>query len=180
MFDRARTTGVTLSDIAAGIEVVDEQRERGVATVDDTDADLVEALASFEAELPCEAAAAATVLEAFAGGAAVGDAAREAGVVPVTAAKALHRLGVEGVSPLGPTGREVVRDWLSATLSHAEARELTGASEREFALAAYVESHDPIPGGAEVVAGVRANRASAAVEKRDRLAGAMSNVDERR
>jgi hypothetical protein len=180
MSDGAQVPGVTLSDIAAGIEVVDEQRDRGVATVDDTGADLVESLSAFEGDLPCEAPAAATVLEAFAGGAAVGEAAREAGLVPVTAAKTLHRLGVGGVSPLGPTGREVVRDYLSAELSHAEARELAGASERAFALAVFVESHDPVEGAREVVAGVRANRTSASVEKRDRLAGTMSNVDELR
>jgi hypothetical protein len=169
---------VTLSEIADGLEVVERQRDRGVATVDDTGDDLAAGLREYESDLPCDAGAAATVVETFVGGAAVGTAAREAGVVPVTAAKTLHLLGVEGVSPLGPTGREVVRDWVAGELSHAEARELTGASERAFALAAFVETHDPLPGAGEVVESARSNRANAAVEKRERLAGALSDPDE--
>jgi hypothetical protein len=175
MSDRAEGSVVTLSDIAAGIEVVDEQRDRGVATVDDTDSDLAESLSEFESELPTSATAAATVLESFSGGASVGAAAREAGLVPVEAAKTLHRLGVDGVSPLGPTGRRIVRDWIAGELSHAEARELAGASERAFALAGYVESHDPIEGASEAVATARASSDNAAVEKRDRLSGALSD-----
>lgn len=178
MSRRAEAPVVTLSDIAAGIEVVDEQRDRGVATVDDTDSDLAESLSGFESELPCSATAAATVLESFSGGASVGTAARDAGLVPVEAAKALHRLGVEGVSPLGPTGRQIVRDWIAGELSHAEAMELTGASEREFALAGYIESHEPIDGASEAVATARANAENAAVEKRDRLSGALGDPDE--
>jgi hypothetical protein len=167
---------VTLSDIAAGIEVVDEQRDCGVATVDGTGGDPADALSEYDDRLPCTPRQAAAVLEAFVGGAAVGAAAREAGLVPVTAAKTLHLLGVEGVSPLAPTGRDVVRDWLSAELSHATARELTGASEREFALAAFVEARDPIEGTKTVVEGVRSDRSNAAVEKRDLLAETMGGL----
>lgn len=177
MTGRGTIRHVALSDIADGIEVVDEQRDRGVATVDDTGEDLATALADYAGDLPCSPSAGATVVETFAGGAAVGTAAREAGVVPVTAAKTLHLLGVEGVSPLGPTAREIVRDWLSGDLSHAEARELTGASEREFALAAFVESHDPLAGASDAVEGALSSRSNAAVRKRDRLSGAMDGVD---
>lgn len=61
----------------------------------------------------------------------------------MTAAKVLHLLG-ESVNPLGPTGREVVQDWLAGELSRADAIELVRATETEFALAVYVETHDPI------------------------------------
>lgn len=140
-----------LSDIAAGVEVTVEQRDRGVATVDGTDASLAARLAEYERELPCTSDEAATVVETYAGGRSVGSAARVAGIAPVTAAKTLHLLG-EQVAPLGPTGRAVVRDWLAADLSRTEALELAGASERELALAAFVETHDPVEEACEAVA----------------------------
>lgn len=144
-----------LSELAAGLEVTEHQQERGVATVDTTDAELAERLAPFAEELPCAPATAATVLERYAEGASVGAAARAAGVPPVTAAKTLHLLG-ESVSPLGPTGREVVRDWIAGDLPRSDALELTRAGETEFALATYVETHDPIEEACAAVEGVLA------------------------
>lgn len=146
-----------LAEIAAGIEITETQEERGVATVDATDATLEERLDPFAAELPCTPAAAATVLDSYAAGADVGTAGRAAGVPPVTAAKTLHLLG-ESVSPVGPTGREVVRDWIAGELSRTEALELTRLSEAEFALAAYVETHEPIEAACAAVEGVLAAR----------------------
>lgn len=165
---------MTLSDIAAGLEVTAEQDDRGVAVVDDVGGDLVERLQGGADNLPCTPEAAATVLEVHAGGASVETAALEAGVAPTTAAKALHRCGVAGVTPLSPTAREVVRDWLEGRLSRADALELTGADEAEFALGAYVESHDPDPRLVEAVEGVREPDGDASVRKRDRLAETMS------
>jgi len=169
---------MTLSELAQGLEVTAEQDDRGVASVDATDAPLVERLRPFADELPCAPAEAATVVERYAGGGSVGESARAAGLAPVTGVKALHRLG-EPVAPLGPMGREVVRDWLDARLSRTEALELAGASDRTFALAAFVETHDPIEGAREVVEGVLAPRTNATVRKRDALSGAMDGVDER-
>lgn len=133
-----------LSEIAAGIEVTAEQRERGVALVDRTDASVADRLAPHEGALPCSAGAAATVIERYAGGGSIGDAARSADLAPMTAAKTLHLLG-ESVSPLTPTGRDVLRDWMRGELSRTEARTLARVSETEFALASYVETHDPLP-----------------------------------
>jgi len=141
-----------LADIAAGIEVTDHQRERGVAAVDDTEDSLAERLAPFADELPCSAADAATVVDAYAGGRAVDDCAHVADVPPVTAAKTLHLLG-EQVSPVGPKGREIVDDWLAGRLSRRDAMALAGVGERTFALAAYVESTDPLPGARDAVEG---------------------------
>jgi len=171
---------VTLSEIAAGIEVVDEQRDRGVAAVDDTGAPLSERLADCAEGLPCEPAAAATVVERFVDGAAVGAAGHEAGVAPITAAKVLHRCGVDGVSPLGPEARRIVRDWLDGRIGRAEARTLTDAGEAEFLLAAYVERTDPLPAAVEAVEPLRASGDDAAVRKRDRLAATMDGVADRR
>jgi len=168
---------VGLSDIAAGIEVTDEQRDRGVATVDDTDATLAERLASCADRLPCDPAVAATVVETYAGGAAVGAAGHEAGVAPITAGKVLHLVGVEGVSPVGPEGRRVIRDWLDGRLPRTETRTLTGTSEAEFLLAAYVERTDPIPAAVEAVASLLTDRTDSAVRKRDHLAETMSGTD---
>ncbi|PSQ57220.1 MAG: hypothetical protein BRD23_08830 [Halobacteriales archaeon SW_9_67_25] len=132
-----------LAEIAAGVEVTAEQRDRGVATVDRTDESLAERLAGHEKALPTSAETAATVLERYAAGDSVGVAAHRAGTAPVTAAKTLHLLG-ESVHPLGPTGREVVADWLAGDLPRTEALELARATETEFALAVYVQTHDPL------------------------------------
>ena len=162
---------MTLSELAAGLEVTTEQDDRGVAVVDDTDATLVERLEPFADELPCTPAAATTLVDQYTTGTSIGVAAREAGIAPVAGAKALHLLG-EDVSPLGPTGRDVVRDWLDARLSRADALELTRASEAEFALAVFVETHDPLPEAQEALEG------ALAVEHRDPLADARSGADE--
>jgi hypothetical protein len=166
-----------LSEIAAGVEVTAEQRDCGVAAVDATDEPLPDRLAPFADDLPCAPREAATVVEAYADGSSVGESARAAGLPPVTGAKALHLLG-ESVCPLGPTGRELVRDWLAADCSRADALALSGASEREFALAAYVETHDPIPGARDALEGALAPDGDAAVAKRDALSETMSDAGE--
>lgn len=180
VFDRWRTRlpNVSLEDIAAGIEVTHEQHDNGVATAEE--GDLRGVLADYESDLPCHPDRAVTVVEAFVAGASVGAAGRDAGVVPVVAAKTLHRLGFEGVSPLGPAGREVVRDWTEGRVGHAEARELADAGEREFVLAAFVETHDPIDGANERVRAALADATDAAVEKRDRLGETMGGAGDPR
>jgi hypothetical protein len=170
---------VTLSDIADGLEVTTEQRDRGVASVDATTGDgtdLRERLANFAADLPCDATSAATIVEGHTAGKSVGDTARTAGVAPMTAAKTLHLLGCEGVSPLTSEAHRIVRDWLSADLSRTEARRLTGASETEFALATFVETHEPIPGASDLVEGAFAPDGDAAVRKQEVLGETMSDV----
>jgi hypothetical protein len=164
---------MTLSEIAAGIEVTAEQESRGVATVDETGAGLVERLRSHAEALPCTPEAAATVVETHAAGTSVGESAREAGIAPVTAAKALHRCGVSGVTPLSPVAREVVRDWLAGELPRADAVELTGATEAEFALGAYIESHDAHPGLSAAAADVGSDATGS-----DPLADAVGDADE--
>jgi hypothetical protein len=168
--------GMGLSDIAAGIEITERQEERGVPTVDATQSDLVSRLSAHAEALPCTPEAAATVLKTHSTGTSVGDSAREAGVAPMTAAKVLHRCGVAGVSPLAPTARRVVRDWLSGDVSRADALALSGADEAEFALQAYIETHDAVPELADAVEGVLEPEANASVAKRDALGETMSSV----
>ena len=148
-----------LSDIAAGIEVTERQRERGVAAVDDTHASLSERLEPFADRLPCSPDDAATIVDAYASGRAVDACGHVAEVPPVTAAKTLHLLG-EQVSPLGPRGRDIVQDWLDGRLGRSDAMTLVGLGERTFALAAYVESTEPLP------------------EARDAVEGSLSTADE--
>ncbi|WP_256295846.1 DUF7858 family protein [Haloarchaeobius salinus] len=167
-----------LADIADGLCVTTEQRDRGVAVADDTGSDLPGRLAEYADDLPCSVEAAAAVVDAYVGGSAVDTAGHEAGVAPTTAAKVLHLLGLEGVSPVSPQGRALVRDWLSGELSRTDARALSGASEREFALAAFVESHEPLPGAEDVVADVFSRSDDASVAKRDVLAETMSGADD--
>jgi hypothetical protein len=162
-----------LSDIAAGVTVTEQQQEQGVATVDDTDTTLAERLAEFEASLPCGPDAAATILERYVAGGSVGAAGRAAGVPPVTAAKTLHLLG-ETVSPAGPTARTVVRDWIAGDLSRTDALTLSRLGETEFALAVYVETHDPLEAACTAVEGLLAAR-----DERDQpLAETMSDATE--
>ncbi|WP_267641134.1 DUF7858 family protein [Haloarchaeobius amylolyticus] len=169
---------MTLSDIADGLCVTTEQRDRGVASTDETDRTLAERLAEYETDLPCDAPAAAAVVDAYTGGAAIDAAGHDAGVTPMAAAKVLHLLGLDGVSPLAPAGRRIVRDWLDARVSRADARALTGAGAQEFALAAFVEAHDPLPGAEDVVTGALSRSGNAAVHKRDALAETMHGADE--
>lgn len=169
-----------LSEIADGIELTESQHDRGIATVDETGDTLTEGLAEHAEALPCQAPTAATIVDAYTAGRSVGDVASEAGVTPITAAKTLHLLGVDGLSPLAPQAREIVRDWQRGALSRTEAETLVQAGETEFALAAYIEAHEPLDGVTELIEAALADRGDAAVEKRERLAETMSGVDELR
>ncbi|MFC3477663.1 DUF7858 family protein [Halobacterium litoreum] len=162
-----------LSDIAEGVTVTTRQRDRGVASVDRTDEPLADRLAALDGDLPCAPSAAAAIAESYTSGGSVGDAAEAAGVAPTTATKALHRLGFAGVTPFSPLQRNILNDWLDARLTRAEAIELTGASEREFALAAYVATHDELAGAAEAVESALSSASDAMVDKRDALGATL-------
>lgn len=140
-----------LSDIAAGIEVTTEQREHGVATTDETDTSLAERLVPFDERLPCSPGAAAALVDAYVEGASVGRAAAVAEVPKTTAAKALYLLG-EPIDPLTPTAHRILDDWLAGELSRTEAKTLAGVGESEFALGAYLATHEPIEGAESAVA----------------------------
>ncbi|TKR25612.1 DUF7858 family protein [Natronomonas salsuginis] len=142
---------MTLSEIAAGLEVTTRQRDRGVATADGTNASLRERLTAFEDQLPCSAERAAAVVETYTEGASVGRAAAVATVPKTTAAKTLYLLG-EPIDPLTPTAKRVVDDWLTGDLSRTDARTLAGVGDNEFALGAYVATHDPIEGADAAIA----------------------------
>lgn len=162
-----------LSDIADGLTVTTRQRDRGVASVDRTGGSLADRLADVADDLPCSATTAAELAEAYAGGASVGDAASSVGVAATTAAKTLHLLGFEGLTPFSPLQREILDDWLDARCSRADAVELTGASDREFALATFVATHDPLEGATEAVESALSSTDDAMVAKRDALEAAM-------
>lgn len=164
---------MALSDIAAGLEVTTEQCDRGVAAVDDTGADLPSRLEPFESELPTTPEAAATLVESYTAGRSVGDCAHRAGVTAVDAAKTLHLLGVDGVTPLTPQGRRFVADWLAGDLSRTDARQLAGVSDAEFALGAFVETHDPLADARDAVEG-----ALAPADHVDGLADTRSSVSD--
>ena len=143
---------MTLSEIADGLEVTSRQRERGVTVADDTETPLVDRLEPHADDLPCTPAATATLVETYTTGRCIGDAAREAGVTPMTGAKTLHRCGVSGICPLAPSRRGVVRDWLDGRIARSEAVALAGGDESDFALATYVETHEPLSAVADTVA----------------------------
>lgn len=162
-----------LADIAAGLTTTTEQDEHGVASVDATDRDLGDALASFADDLPCAPDAAAAVAEAYVGGSAVDAAGHDAGVAPITAAKVLHRLGFAGLTPVSATGERVLEDYLAGRVSRADARGLLSVGDAEFALATYVATHDPVEGARGVVEGALATERTASVAKRDALDATM-------
>lgn len=163
---------MALSDIAAGLEVTTEQRERSVATSDETSATLAERLARFDDELPCPADAAATLVDAYAGGASVGRAAAVAELPRTTAVKTLHLLG-EPVDPLTPSAKCVLEDWLSGDISRTEARRLIGVGDDEFALGVYVATHEPIADAESAVAD-----ALSPVRDVDPLSNALGDADD--
>lgn len=172
--DGGEAPGMALSDIAEGIATTRTQEDRGVAVVDRTDQSIASVLAQYSGALPCDPDVAATLVTEYTAGASVGDAAAAAGIPPVTASKALHRLGFEGLSPLSPLGREIVDDWLEGSISRSDALALADTTEREFALAVYLQTHDPIPGAAEAVQDSQSTDADAMVEKRDALSDTMT------
>lgn len=161
-----------LSDIAAGLEVTAEQRERGVAAADETETPLDERLAPFDSELPCSAEQAAALAEAYGEGASIDRAAAVADVPPTTAAKTLYLLG-EPVAPLSPTAGRVLEDWLAGELSRTEARRLANVGESEFALGAYIATHEPLEAAEPVVADALSVDTTA-----DPLSEARSGVDD--
>lgn len=170
---------MALEDIAASVgTTTTQQQECGVAAVDQTGRSLAERLVGFADELPCDPGAAATILRTHRRGTPIGESARVANVAPVTAAKALHRLGVEGVCPLAPTAREIIRDWLHGDITRADAVALTGGSDAEFALASYVETHEPIDDVQTLTSESRAMSGDAMVEKRDQLKDAVGDGPE--
>ncbi|MCQ4334295.1 hypothetical protein KM295_12555 [Natronomonas sp. F2-12] len=140
-----------LAEIAAGLEVTAEQRDRGVAASDGTDTPIAERLEPFEERLPCSSAAAAALVEAYLEGASVGRAAAVAEVPETTAAKTLYLLG-EPIDPLTPTAKRVLEDWLAGDLARTEAKRLVGVGDAEFALGAYVATHEPIEGAEAALA----------------------------
>jgi hypothetical protein len=142
---------MALSEIAAGLELTAEQRDRGVATADGTGASLAERLAPYAGALPCEELAAAAVVEAYAEGASVGRAAAVADVPKTAAAKTLYLLG-EPVDPLTPTARGVIEEFLDGEIGRTEARTLANVGNCEFALGVYVATHEPITEAESVVA----------------------------
>ncbi|MFB6086393.1 MAG: hypothetical protein ABEJ84_06255 [Halodesulfurarchaeum sp.] len=169
---------MSLSDIAEGVATTRSQRDRGVAVVDRTETPLSAVLDEHAEALPCDVETATTLLEAYRGGASVGDAATRGGVPPTTAAKTLHLLGFEGLSPLSPLQRDICRDWLAGDLSRTDARELVNVGEREFALGAYVETHDPLSGVGEAIEDALSSSGDAMVEKREALAETMTQASD--
>ncbi|MEF8913945.1 DUF7858 family protein [Natronomonas sp.] len=161
-----------LSDIAAGLEVTAEQRDHGVAAVDETGTPLTERLAEFASELPCSAEAAAALVEAYAEGASIDRAAAVAAMPPTTAAKTLYLLG-EPVDPLSPTAKRVLDDWLAGELSRTDARRLMSVDDSEFALGAYIATHEPIEAAEPAVTDALSVEATG-----DPLSEARSGVDD--
>lgn len=169
---------MTLSDIAEGVATTQSQEDRGVAVVDRASESLDAVLEAYASDLSCDVETAATLVSEYRRGASVGSAAIEAEVPPIRAAKILHQIGFEGLTPLSPLQRDICRDWLAGELTRTQAQELADAGDRAFALGAYIETHDPISGVAEAVEDALSPGEDAMVEKRDVLAETMSDAND--
>lgn len=168
---------MSLAGIAEQVGVTTiEQTARDVATIDVTETPLVDRLAPVSVHLPCGSSEAATLIEAYIDGKSIEKSSYAAGIASITGAKTLHLLG-EPIAPITPTGRTVVRDWISGECLRTEALALCGASEAEFNLAVFVEMHDPIPEAHGILAG-EFERRNAGVSNREELKETMSSVDE--
>lgn len=170
--------GMALQDIAAGLEITEKQQDKGVATVDKTERNLTDRLAPFADELPCNVEKAASIVQEHASGSALDKIGMNVGIPTITVAKTLHLLGIEGICPLTPQSREIVRDWLHAEVGRSTARELTGASETEFQLTVYIETHEPLEGAAEAIEPTLTAGSNASIEKKELLQETMSTVDD--
>lgn len=166
-----------LEDIAARTPTTTHhQRQRGIPAIDDTDTPIAASLTPYADDLPCTPEQAATILETHVAGTPIDASADAADLPPVTAAKTLHRLGVDGLSPLTPTAHDILRDWIAGDLPRTDALTLTNASPTEFALATYIETHDPIPGACELTERLQTPDGDAMVEKHDLLAETMTDA----
>lgn len=166
-----------LEDIAAQTPpTTHHQRQRGVPAIDDTDSSIADRLEEYADELPCAPDQATTLLETHVTGTTIEASADAADVTTVTAVKTLHRLGVDGLSPLTPTAHDILRDWIAGDLPRSDAETLANASHTEFALAAYIETHDPIPGASEITERLQTPDGDAMVEKHDLLAETMTDA----
>lgn len=140
-----------LPEVATDVAVTTEQRDRGVAVVNDTDASLAARLEPFAARLPCAPEQVATIVTArVARGESVVASSRAAAVAPMTARKALYRVG-EPIPSLDAEAETALATWLDADCSWRAARDAAD-DPAAFALAAYAATHEPIPGASEVVA----------------------------
>ncbi|MCF2238888.1 MULTISPECIES: hypothetical protein [Halobacterium] len=168
-----------LAEIADGITTTTtQQRERGVASVDHTRAPLADRLGTYADRLPCTAAQAAAVAKQHASGAGEQAVSDTVGVPPTTVAKCLHLLGFDDVMPLSERQREPVAAWLKGQRTRVDAVAAADGTERECMLAAYIMTHDSLPGAADVVVSALSPQQDAMVAKRDALAATLPGSGE--
>jgi|GEM_PF-423496 len=135
---------MALADIAEGIRSVEKQQHRDVAVVDAAGTSLADRLETCASDLPCSPPEAASLARQFAGGAPVERCAETVGVTRTVAVKTLHLLGFSGVVTVDRDDRTVVRRWIDGEIDRTTVRRRTGLDESTFALAVYVETHEPL------------------------------------
>jgi hypothetical protein len=166
---------MTLADIAEGIEVVETQREREVAAVDVAGESLADRLESCASALPCSADQAADVAREYAATGSLDRTAEASDVTRTIAAKTLHLLGFEGVVRIDPADRAIVGRWIDGEIDRTTACRRSSLGERTFALAVYVETHEPLPAARAAVEPALTIDRATAVDRRDTLQETMSD-----
>lgn len=134
-----------LAEIAEGMQFTTQQQNRDVHPIDDTTTDLTARLQDYAESLPCSPDTAALVVREYTREMAVAPAAEAADLSLVTAIKLLHRCGVPGLSPLSESDRERLVEWLDGVRPRSDIVNHAEVTERELALATYLETHQVIP-----------------------------------
>lgn len=134
---------MALSDIAAELEFTIKQEEQGVPTSTNQIQSLREQLRCCEDDLPCDVKAAEILLEQYRQGVSISDAAIAADLPETIATITLFLLG-QSVEPLSSNTNKIIKDWVDGSISTREAERAVGENEIEFAIAAFIATHEPL------------------------------------
>lgn len=166
---------MALADIADGVRSVEKQQRRDVAVVDAVGGSLADRLERCASDLPCSPRDAASLARRFASGTSVERSAEAVGITRTVAAKTLHLLGFSGVVRLDRDDRTVVRRWIDGEIERTAARRRTGLDEATFALAVYVETHEPLAAARAALDPALATRAVDPTDQQRALRDTMSD-----
>lgn len=135
---------MSLADIAEGVRSVETQHTRDVAIVDAVNESLADRLEGFASDLPCSPTQADRLARQFGAGESIESCAETVGVTRTNAARTLHLLGFAGVITVDPVDREIIKQWINGEIDRITANRRTDLDKSRFALAVYVETHEPL------------------------------------
>lgn len=123
---------------------METQHTRDVAVVDAANESLADRLEDCASDLPCSPTAASHLARQFRAGESIEACAETVGVTRTNAARTLHLLGFAGVITVDPVDREIIKQWINGEIDRTTATRRTDLERSRFALAVYVETHEPL------------------------------------